>query len=59
MNTSGQVASLVMPLVVGYSVEWFNNWDFPIYMLASMFLGGAVCWLLIDPHQPVFEDEAA
>jgi MFS family permease len=59
MNTSGQVASLVMPLVVGYSVEWFNNWDMPIYMLAFMFLGGAVCWLLIDPHKPVFEDEAA
>ena len=34
MNTSGQVASLLIPLVVGYSVEWFNNWDFPIYMLA-------------------------
>jgi len=58
MNTSGQVASLVMPLVVGYSVEWFNNWDFPIYMLATMFAGGAVCWLLIDPHKPVFEERA-
>jgi MFS transporter, ACS family, glucarate transporter len=59
MNTSGQVASLIIPLVVGYSVEWFNNWDFPIYMLACMFLVGTVCWLLIDPHKPVFEDEAA
>jgi MFS transporter, ACS family, glucarate transporter len=59
MNTSGQVASLVIPLVVGYSVEWFNNWDFPIYMLACMFLVGTVCWLLIDPHKPVFADEAA
>jgi MFS family permease len=59
MNTSGQVASMVMPLVVGYSVEWFNNWDFPIYMLACMFLGGAVCWLLIDPHKPVFDEVAA
>jgi len=57
MNTSGQIASMVMPLVVGYSVEWFNNWDFPIYMLAFMFLGGAVCWLLIDPYKPVFEEE--
>ena len=59
MNTSGQIASMVMPLVIGYSVEWFNNWDFPIYMLACMFLGGAVCWLLIDPHKPVFEEAAA
>jgi MFS family permease len=58
MNTSGQVASLIIPLVVGYSVEWFNNWDFPIYMLAFMFLGGAVCWLLIDPYKPVFDEES-
>jgi MFS family permease len=57
MNTSGQIASLIIPLVVGYSVEWFNNWDFPIYMLACMFLGGTVCWLLIDPHQPVFDEK--
>jgi ACS family glucarate transporter-like MFS transporter len=59
MNTSGQVASLLIPLVVGYSVEWFNNWDFPIYMLACMFLVGTVCWLLIDPHKPVFDAVAA
>jgi MFS family permease len=59
MNTSGQVASLLIPLVVGYSVEWFNNWDFPIYMLACMFLVGTVCWLLIDPHKPVFDEHVA
>ncbi len=59
MNTSGQVASLLIPLVVGYSVEWFNNWDFPIYMLAVMFLVGTVCWLLIDPYKPVFDEHVA
>ena len=47
---------ILIPLVVGYSVEWFNNWDFPIYMLACMFLVGTVCWLLIDPYKPVFDD---
>ena len=57
MNTSGQVASLLIPLVVGYSVQWFNNWDIPIYMLACMFLGGTFCWLLIDPDKPVFDDD--
>ena len=59
MNTSGQVASLLIPLVVGYSVQWFNNWDFPIYMLAVMFLVGTVCWLLIDPYKPVFDEHVA
>lgn len=56
MNTAGQVASLVTPLVVAYSVEWFANWDMPLYLLGVFFLIGAGCWLLIDPARPVFDD---
>ncbi len=59
MTTSGQVASLLIPLVVGYSVQCFNNWDFPIYLLAFMVLVGTICWLFIDPHMPVFDDDTA
>ena len=55
MNTAGQVASLLCPLVVGYSVEWYGSWNFPLYLLASLFLLGAVCWLVVDPRRPVFE----
>jgi MFS transporter, ACS family, glucarate transporter len=56
MNTAAQIAAIILPLVIGYSVQWFNNWDFPIYMLAGMFVLGTVCWLLIDPNKPVFEE---
>jgi len=56
MNTAGQIASLLCPLVVGYSVEWFNNWDLPLHLIGWFFLVGAVCWLVIDPSKPVFED---
>jgi MFS-type transporter involved in bile tolerance (Atg22 family) len=55
MNTAGQVASLLTPLVVAYSVEWFANWDMPLYLLGVFFLIGAGCWLLIDPARPVFD----
>lgn len=55
MNTAGQVASLLCPLVVAYSVEWYGSWNFPLYLLASLFLLGAVCWLVIDPRRAVFE----
>ena len=40
-------------------MEWLNNWYSPIYMLACMFLVGAVCWLLIDPRKPVFDEHEA
>jgi sugar phosphate permease len=58
MNTAGQLASLLCPLIVAYSVEWFGNWDLPLQLLALVFLVGAGCWLLIDPHRPIFGGEA-
>ena len=58
MNTAGQVASLLCPLVVAYSVQWYGSWNFPLYLLGSLFLLGAVCWLIIDPERPVFESPA-
>jgi sugar phosphate permease len=56
MNTAGQVASLLCPLVVGYSVQWFNDWDLPLHLIGVFFLVGALCWLIIDPRKPVFAD---
>ena len=54
MNTAGQIASLLCPIVVAYSVEWYGSWDFPLYLLGVLFLIGAVCWLIIDPRRAVF-----
>lgn len=54
MNTSGQVGSLLCPLIVAYSVEWFNNWDMPLYLMGGLFLLGVVCWGLIEPRRPIF-----
>jgi MFS family permease len=59
MNTSGQIAAIVIPLVVGYSLKWFNNWNVPFYFLAGLFVMGAVCWVFIDPKKPVFETQPA
>jgi MFS family permease len=55
MNTSGQFGSLLCPLIVAYSVEWFKSWDLPLYLMGGLFLLGVVCWGLIDPQKPVFE----
>jgi nitrate/nitrite transporter NarK len=55
MNTAGQIAALLCPIIVAYSVQWYGSWSFPIYLLGVMFLIGAACWLIIDPQRPVFE----
>jgi uncharacterized membrane protein len=54
MNTSGQIAAIIMPPVVGYSLKWFDNWNVPFYLLAGLYVMGALCWLFIDPRKPVF-----
>jgi MFS transporter, ACS family, glucarate transporter len=55
MNTSGQIGSLLSPLVVAYMVEDLHDWVTPIYLMGAMFLAGAVCWIFIDPRRPVFD----
>ena len=57
MNTAGQIGAIISPMVVAKSVTWFNNWNFPLYLLGGLFVVGAACWFFIDPREPVFEAE--
>ena len=59
MNSTGNLAAMLNPLIVAYSVAWFGRWDVPLYLMGVLFLAGAGCWLLIDPRQPVFADPPA
>jgi len=54
MNSAGNMAAMLNPLIVAYSVQWFGSWNLPLYLMGVLFLAGAVCWTLIDPKQPVF-----
>lgn len=56
MNTAGQVGSLLCPLIVAYTLKWFdNNWNIVLYMMGALFLIGTVCWCLINPRKRIFE----
>ena len=55
MNSVGNLAAMLNPLIVAYSVQWFGNWNVPLYLMGVLFLAGAVCWAVIDPKRPVFE----
>jgi cyanate permease len=58
MNTAGQVAAILSQPVVGYSVKWFGNWNVPFWLLAGLFVMGAVCWLFVDPEKPIYHHAA-
>ena len=54
MNSTGNLAAMLNPLIVAYAVQWFGNWDVPLYLMGALFLVGAFCWTLVDPAKPVF-----
>ena len=58
MNTAGQIAAILSAPIVGYSVKWFGDWNLPFWLLGGLFLVGALCWLFIDPEEPVFAVQA-
>lgn len=55
MNTASQIGSLLCPLIVAYSLKWFADWNISLYLMGTLFLLGAGCWLLIDPRERIFE----
>jgi MFS transporter, ACS family, glucarate transporter len=59
MNTSGQIGSLLCPLIVAYSLKWFADWNLSLYLMGVLFLLGVAFWWLIDPHEGVFEQGEA
>jgi ACS family glucarate transporter-like MFS transporter len=54
MNSIGNLVAMLNPLIVAYSVEWYANWDLPLYVMGGLFFIGAACWTIIDPRRPVF-----
>jgi MFS family permease len=55
MNTSGQVGSILSPVLVAAIVQRFSNWSAPLYLAGVLFLLGALCWIWVDPTRPVSE----
>ncbi len=61
VNTAGTLGGVVMPVVFGVVLDYFTtrtqtggssivttDWGPLFYLLAAMYLGSGVCWLLID-----------
>jgi len=59
MNSLGNLAAMLNPLIVAYSVQWFGSWNVPLYLMGILFLVGAACWLVVDPSRPVFDEGLA
>jgi MFS family permease len=51
MNTTGQIGSILSPIVAGWLVTHFSNWQMPLLIMGGLYLASAVFWMLIDPNR--------
>jgi sugar phosphate permease len=56
MNSVGNLAAMLNPLIVAYSVEWFGSWNLPLYLMGALFLLGAFCWTVVEPARSIFDE---
>lgn len=54
MNTSGQIGSIISPLLVIWLQKTYD-WNAPLIAIGSLFLVGAVAWLFIRPEHKIFD----
>src|SRR5262249_57825986 len=55
MNTSGQIGSILSPILVAEVVRRYSQWSAPLYLARVLFLLGATCLIWGDPTKPVDE----
>lgn len=54
MNMFGAIAGACSTLIVGYILAWAHqDWTLALYLSASIYLIGGLCWFFIDPHTPI------
>ena len=51
MNTTGQVGSIVSPVVTAWVVTQFASWQSPLLIMAGLYFLSAVLWALVDPRK--------
>lgn len=54
MNTSGQIGSIISPLLVTW-LQRNYDWNAPLLAIGGVYLMGAIAWAFIDPNRKVFE----
>lgn len=51
MNTTGQIGSILSPVVAGWAVTHFSNWQAPLLIMGGFYVASAILWMLVDPRK--------
>lgn len=55
MNTSGQIGSILCPLLVTALLNRFGDWNAPLIMIGAVYLIGAAAWAFVNPRRRIFD----
>lgn len=50
MNMFGNFAAALCPVLVGILFQQTKNWNLVLLMFAGIYMAGAICWGLVNPH---------
>jgi MFS family permease len=53
MNTFGNLGGTLSPIVVGWCLQWWDSWNASLLTVAVCYVLAALCWLAIDPTEPI------
>lgn len=53
MNTAGQIGGILSPVVIALIVDRYGSWNAPLYLMGALYLGGALCWLFVEPRRAI------
>ena len=53
MNTFGNLGGVMSPVVVGWCLTLWGSWEAPLYTVAGFYVFAALCWLGVDPLEPL------
>jgi sugar phosphate permease len=51
MNTTGQIGSILSPVVTGWAVAHFSNWQMPLVVMGGLYLASAILWVPVDARK--------
>jgi MFS transporter, ACS family, glucarate transporter len=51
MNTTGQIGSILSPVITGWIVYRFSDWQMPLLIMGGLYLLSAILWTQVDPRK--------
>jgi ACS family glucarate transporter-like MFS transporter len=51
MNTTGQIGSIISPMVTAWVVTQFSSWQAPLLIMGGLYFVSALLWAFVDPRK--------